>query len=89
MIKLFETNDAKCDERMRRRTRGRRKCGRDRPFDAFFFNERERSEREVISVLKMRENSREGKIRWIKFNCCKAKNILVVKRSKDQKKLHS
>ena len=36
MIKLFETNDAKCDERMRRRTRGRRKCGRDRPFDAFF-----------------------------------------------------
>lgn len=45
MIKLFETNDAKCDERMRRRTRGRRKCGRDRPFDAFFFK-RERAFRE-------------------------------------------
>ena len=58
MIKLFETNDAKCDERMRRRTRGRRKCGRDRPpFDAFLKRERERSEREVIRVLKMRENS--------------------------------
>lgn len=56
-IKLFETNDAaKCDddERMRRR----RKCGRDRPpFDAFLKRERERSEREVIRVLKMRENS--------------------------------
>ena len=36
MIKLFETNDAKCDERMLRRMQRRRKCGRDRPFDAFF-----------------------------------------------------
>jgi hypothetical protein len=75
MIKLlFETNFyAKRDERMHsRRTRRRRKCvSRDRPlFDAFLKRERERSEREVLSVLKMRENSREGKIRWIKFNCC-------------------
>ena len=36
MIQLFETNDfSKCDERMRRRMRRRRKCGRDRPFDVF------------------------------------------------------
>jgi hypothetical protein len=46
------TNDAKYTQRRRR------KCGRDRPpFDAFLKRERERSEREVISVLKMRENS--------------------------------
>lgn len=43
MIKLFETNDAKCDERMQRR----RKCGRDRPFDAFF-KTRELRERQQI-----------------------------------------
>ena len=30
-----ETNDAKCEERRRQRMRRRRKCGRDRPFDAF------------------------------------------------------
>lgn len=83
MIKLlFETNFyAKRDERMHRR----RKCVlRDRPpFDAFLKRERERSEREVISVLKMRENSREGKIRWIKFNCC-AKQTVLVKRKRKQ-----
>ena len=87
MIKLFfETNFyAKRDERMHsRRMHRRRKCvSRDRPlFDAFLKRERERSEREVISVLKMRENSREGKIRWIKFNCCAKQTFWS---SKDQK----
>jgi len=48
---FVRTNDAKYTQRRRR------KCGRDRPFDAFLKRERERSEREVISVLKMRENS--------------------------------
>jgi hypothetical protein len=47
-----------------------------------FFNEIERSEREVISVLKMRENSREGKIRWIKFNCCAKQTVLVKQKRK-------
>ena len=47
MIKLFETNDAKYDERMQRRIRRRRKCGRDRPFDAFF-KTRELRERQQI-----------------------------------------
>lgn len=45
-IKLFETNDAAKyddDERMQRR----RKCGRDRPFDAFF-KTRELRERQQI-----------------------------------------
>jgi len=88
MIKLsFETNFyAKRDERMRsRRTRRRRKCvSRDRPsFDAFLKRERARSEREVIRVLKMRENSREGKIRWnIKFNCCAKQTTVLVKRKR-------
>ena len=87
MIKLlFETNFyAKRDERMHsRRTRRRRKCvSRDRPlFDPFLKRERERSEREVISVLKMRENSREGKIRWIKFNCCAKQTVLVKQKRK-------
>ena len=55
---------------------------RDRPpFDAFLKRERERSEREV-SVLKMRENSREGKIRWIKFNCCAKQTVLVKQKRK-------
>jgi len=45
MIKLFETNDAKCDEKMQRRMQRRRKCGRDRPFDAFFLT-RESVQRE-------------------------------------------
>lgn len=50
MIKLFETNDAECDERMQRRMQRRRKCGRDRPpsFDAFVKRERERLKREVL-----------------------------------------
>lgn len=87
MIKLlFETNFyAKRDERMHsRRMHRRRKCVlRDRPpFDAFLKRERERSEREVISVLKMRENSREGKIRWIKFNCCAKQTVLVKQKRK-------
>ena len=85
MIKLlFETNFyAKRDERMRRRMHRRRKCVlRDRPpFDAFLKRERERSEREV-RVLKMRENSREGKIRWIKFNCCAKQTVLVKQKRK-------
>ena len=86
MIKLFETNFyAKRDERMHsRRMHRRRKCVlRDRPpFDAFLKRERERSEREVISVLKMRENSREGKIRWIKLNCCAKQTVLVKQKRK-------
>lgn len=82
---LFETNFyAKRDERMHsRRMHRRRKCVlRDRPpFDAFLKRERERSEREV-RVLKMRENSREGKIRWIKFNCCAKQTVLVKQKRK-------
>ena len=50
MIKLFETNDAKYDERMQRRIRRRRKCGRDRPFDAFLKREREFRERSKCSL---------------------------------------
>ena len=48
MIKLFETNDAKCDERMQRRMQRRRKCGRDRPFDAFFKTRELMRERQQI-----------------------------------------
>ena len=73
---FVRTNDAKYTQRRRR------KCGRDRPpFDAFLKRERERSEREV-RVLKMRENSREGKIRWIKFNCCAKQTVLVKQKRK-------
>ena len=83
MIKLlFETNFyAKRDERMQQEEEEEMRL-RDRPpFDAFLKRERERSEREV-SVLKMRENSREGKIRWIKFNCCAKQTVLVKQKRK-------
>ena len=30
----------------------------------------------------MRENSREGKIRWIKFNCCAKQTVLVKQKRK-------
>ena len=70
MIKLFETNDAKCDERMQRRMQRRRKCGRDRPFDAFI-KTRETTNIEKGAVCSEGKRREEGKIR-IKFNCCKA-----------------
>ena len=54
---LFETNFYANDAKYERSEEEEMRL-RDRPpFDAFLKRERERSEREVIRVLKMRENS--------------------------------